>query len=329
MKNKLHLLIFVFLVICVGLVGRPWAEEELVTGYYDAQNDWFVFEWDNPRYGRQISIYDPPGKVKPVITVEVGYDEDKEEFIYNYIVANEEGAVQDLEGIYIELLSPVHGVTPPELSPEGDWYSNYSKPNKAWHWAKARSEPEWIPPGHSESGLSFRSKGIPVIMDSSFTGHQRKYRNSPGDSDTEEVGIAYSKLYQRFKEEYKEHSVRSVVKKTLAPGEPPDGNTKELIDMLIAMKHEAQDLGWIKAEGGDGIIKALDSKLDNAKKAIDKGNKKSARNILTAFIKEVEAQGCATRDGCPEGKHLSPEAYALLKFNAEHLISELKSFKLW
>ncbi|MBI4822893.1 MAG: hypothetical protein HY805_01510 [Nitrospirae bacterium] len=47
------------------------------------------------------------------------------------------------------------------------------------------------------------------------------------------------------------------------------------------------------------------------------------KNILNALINEIEAQGCETYEGCPKGKHLLPEAYALLKYNVLYLIERL------
>ena len=84
------------------------------------------------------------------------------------------------------------------------------------------------------------------------------------------------------------------------------------VDTLISYKHKAFDLGWIQDKG---IANSLDQKLDNAKAQLVRKNNKSAKNILEAFVSEVEAQ---------KNKHLTSEAYALLKFNAEYLISKLQ-----
>ncbi|MDZ7262124.1 MAG: hypothetical protein ONB05_08475, partial [candidate division KSB1 bacterium] len=69
--------------------------------------------------------------------------------------------------------------------------------------------------------------------------------------------------------------------------------------------------GWIDNQG---IANSLDAKLDNAKKQLEKGKTKTAINVLQAFVNEVEAQ---------KDKHLTSEAYALLKYNAEYLIKKL------
>lgn len=87
------------------------------------------------------------------------------------------------------------------------------------------------------------------------------------------------------------------------------------------MKHEAFDLGWIKNKG---ILQSLDAKIESAKRALERGQTKTAMNKLNAFINEVEAQGCASYEDCPPGKHLTSEAYGLLKYNAQYLIDHLQ-----
>ncbi len=84
-----------------------------------------------------------------------------------------------------------------------------------------------------------------------------------------------------------------------------------LLDTLISYKHQAMALKWIDNEG---IANSLDQKLENAKQKLENRDSVAARNILQAFVNEVEAQ---------KDKHLTSEAYALLKFNAEYLIDRL------
>jgi hypothetical protein len=103
-----------------------------------------------------------------------------------------------------------------------------------------------------------------------------------------------------------------VVGKTIGPVEPPvDFNPIRFMDNIISMKHEAFSLGWIKNRD---IENSLDVKLENAKKKIEQGNTNVAKNVLDAFSNEVEAQ---------KGKHLTSEAYGLLKYNVRYLIEKL------
>ena len=109
--------------------------------------------------------------------------------------------------------------------------------------------------------------------------------------------------------------------KTIGPTAPPaDFKPIEFLNYIINMKHEAFSLGWIKNKG---IENSLDVKLDNAKKKLEQGNNIATKNILNAFINEVEAQGCAVYENCPSGKHLTPEAYGLLKYNVQYLLNKL------
>jgi hypothetical protein len=99
---------------------------------------------------------------------------------------------------------------------------------------------------------------------------------------------------------------------TIGPTAPPlMFSPLAAIDTLISYKHQALTLSWITNQG---IANSLDQKLDNARKQLQRGNNKAAKNMLEAFLNEVEAQ---------KDKHLTSEAYALLKFNAEYLISKL------
>ncbi len=100
--------------------------------------------------------------------------------------------------------------------------------------------------------------------------------------------------------------------KTVGPTAPPATfNAISFLDYIINMKHQAASLGWID---NSGIVISLDVKLDNAKKKLTQGDNTTVKNILGALINEVEAQA---------GKHLTSEAYALLKYNAAYLINNL------
>ena len=94
----------------------------------------------------------------------------------------------------------------------------------------------------------------------------------------------------------------------------------DFLSYISRLQEKSEELGWITSIG---VGSSLDGKLNNVRKKLQFGNTKAAANILNAFINEVDAQGCATYDDCPKGRHLSPEAWALLKFNAEYLLRRL------
>jgi hypothetical protein len=159
-------------------------------------------------------------------------------------------------------------------------------------------------------------------LNSGFGGHRREEYQPPDDDIvSSEIGDAFEKVYVGFKEQYPD-KFKTKIRKTIAPGPIPDlSNPAAFIDNLISMKHEAQVQGWITDEG---IVRSLDQKLEAAKRKLQARQNRAAANILEAFINEVEAQGCQSYEDKCRGKHLTPEAYALMKYNAKYLVDNMK-----
>jgi len=105
----------------------------------------------------------------------------------------------------------------------------------------------------------------------------------------------------------------SVSGTTIVPANPPDPfDSGTFTDSLRSYTTQACELEWITNQG---ICKSLQSKLDNVKKQLERGNTNTAGNVLEAFINEVEAQ---------KGRHLTSEGYGLLYYNAAYLKEQLK-----
>ncbi len=156
-------------------------------------------------------------------------------------------------------------------------------------------------PGETERDLSFSSKSLPGICTYYAEGYAPPPSFEPGMAPDSIPGYEDLTPYGP-----------GIVGQTIGPVLPPDPFvTVDFVDTLASYKHQAFTLGWINNQG---IVNSLDAKLDNAKKHLEKGKITPAINVLQAFINEVEAQN---------GKKLTNEAYALLKFNAEFLIDQL------
>lgn len=179
------------------------------------------------------------------------------------------------------------------------------------------SDQNRILPNQTLGGFILTSYGLPGIRDiivrPSYIATKEDLFKT-GVSEEEYI----EKTWEVLDKFYKSISFQG---KTIGPTAPPAGfKPIPFLDHIISLKHEAYNLGWIK---NAGIEQSLDAKLDNAKKKIEQGNIEAAKNILNAFINEVEAQGCTTYEDCSSGKHISPEGYALLKYNVQYLISKL------
>ncbi|MFS8638569.1 MAG: hypothetical protein FWJ74_10805, partial [Gemmatimonadota bacterium] len=75
------------------------------------------------------------------------------------------------------------------------------------------------------------------------------------------------------------------------------------------------ELGWIT---NAGVCRSLEAKLEAAERSLERGNTNSARGQLGAFLQELEAQ-----HGPQPGKHVSDNAYWLLKINVEYVLSRM------
>jgi hypothetical protein len=180
----------------------------------------------------------------------------------------------------------------------------------------------YLEPGATIDSIVMTSHGIPALRSfviSPSYNPKLPYEITLANEDsirrfipepTEEEEAAFQRLLDSIK-------VRGV---TIGPTAPP-ANFIPLffLDTLISYKHQAFSLGWIKNQG---IVQSLDAKLDNAKRQLQRNNTTAARNTLQAFVNEVEAlwKGEEHPYG---GKQITSEAYALLKFNAEYLVSKL------
>jgi len=170
------------------------------------------------------------------------------------------------------------------------------------------SEQSLILPGQTVGGFVLTSYGLPGIRDAIMSPFI-DYDNLP------EEYYENVELTKQLQDSLEYHT------KTIGPTAPPaDFKPLDFLNYIIDLKHQAFSLGWIKDKG---IEESLDAKLESAKKKIAEGNTGAAKNILNAFINEVEAQGCETYENCPPGKHLTSEAYALLKYNVRYLIDKL------
>lgn len=100
--------------------------------------------------------------------------------------------------------------------------------------------------------------------------------------------------------------------KTIGPTAPPSQiNYEEFIGQLISLGKEARKLGWIK-EGT--MLEAIEWELKRARDAIEIAKKAEAQDAISSILSKVEAE--------KEGG-LSPEGYALLKYNLQYLLKKI------
>lgn len=151
--------------------------------------------------------------------------------------------------------------------------------------ARWGSEERTIGPGESLSGFVIESPGLPTI---------REFHADPKVNDPP--------------------ARREIVfqGKTIGPTAPPSQmDYEEFIGNLVSLGKEANKLGWIK----DGtLLDAVEGDLKKATNAIGVFKKAEAKDAVSSLLTKVEA---AKESG------LTPEGYALLKYNLQYLLQKL------
>lgn len=249
-------------------------------------------------------IYEPPTKVKPHISAEVILSDDLT-FIYSYTVQNDEGAEQRLFSIGVEHHSSITEIT----VPNDEWSVGKFTWAPIVDWAHTLAAPSGvgtprtgIAPSSSENGYSFKSSGFPTIV-TSYSEGEVKPLVFP-----QEPPLEIDELLRPISE----WPNNTVQEKTIGPKDPPEPFILEnFLDTLTNYQIQSCELGWIP---NPGICRSLQANLDNVKRQLEQGRTQTAANNLEAFLSEVEA----IRE-----QHLSPEAYALLRYNGEYLLGKI------
>jgi hypothetical protein len=222
----------------------------------------------------------------------------------NTIELSQEGLVDAPKGISkgvlkheVPIMVPVAFPTLPKIGGIRAWGAGLTVGGNAY-WASDDREFR-LGPSDTLGGLVMTSHGVPTIRNFRL---EPKYNPPPVEDVTREMLDELTRIEENI----------SVKGKTIGPTAPPeDFKPLTFLSQIVSMKEESKALGWMD---NTGILKSLDAKLDNAKKKLESNDTKTARNILEAFLNEVEAQ---------KDKHLTSEAYALLKFNVQYLLGRL------
>ena len=238
------------------------------------------------------------------ITIAIAILKIDSSILYSYSVLNQQSAQQDM--FYLALILRGENVVKELRSPK-DWRPAFFKdePQMIKWLAEIDDEEDAyinpLKPGKSLNGFAITSNSLPGLI-TYYAEGDHPIPSFPEGMATDSIP-GYSDLTP-----YGPGIVGVTVGPVLSPTPIFVNNC---LDTLISYKHQALALKWIDNEG---IANSLDQKLENAKSKLQDGDSLAARNMLKAFVNEVEAQ---------KDKHLTSEAYALLKINAEYLIERL------
>ena len=222
---------------------------------------------------------------------------------YLYSLENRHPAVQSIWTFAVQAFrsegGSINRVSPPNWRAGGpivetDFYT--------WN---ASDDATILPAGTSATGFGFAQADLPTIVTFLAWGDVEPPSFPRGEApDCENTDI----IQNSFKG------------KTVGPKPPPATFVAlEFLNYLITLVHDSRQQGWITR---DGAKTSLLAKLTNAKRKLEAGETKVAKNMLKAFLNEVDATSCQEFD-CPGNKPLTSEAYALLFFNGQFLWERL------
>jgi len=298
MKN-----IFILGCLCATVLVAHAQQDTL---FLDPSTGNFVIQYIGDADTIVTVIFEPATKVNPLLSAHVRTVQGTDSLIYQYAIANGENSKQNLHSFQLEYQADVVDAT------SNRWHSGKVTRFELrtfesgvvvdamrWRWAGDQGlEPTW-----SVNGFGLKSIGLPGVVDAYFQG-KVKVLAFPDYGPGVKVDTLVRKL--------RLFPSNRVTRRTVGPVSPPSPFVPlQFVDTIISHKHQALELGWIDNEG---IAKSLEAKLENVKKQLERDNTKTAKNVLQAFLNEVEVQ---------KDKHLSSEAYALMKYNGEFLLSKL------
>jgi hypothetical protein len=224
-------------------------------------------------------------------------------FDYFYLLENRPSAQQTLIWFAVEALSP-SGTQPTQISP-AEWDAAGAITNSSFYvWDMLRGS-RGLTAGAAATGFGFVQADLPAIVTFLAWG------------DVEPPSFPEGAAPECENTDIIENSFKG---KTVGPKPPPkDFVAIEFLNYLITLVHDSGQLGWITRDGAKTSVLA---KLTNAKRKLEAGDTKVTKNMLKAFLNEVEATSFQEFE-CPGNKPLTSEAYALLFFNGRFLWERL------
>ena len=255
-------------------------------GREDTADIWLVEVTDDTSYAQGYML---TRNVNVIAQAEVTLDSTRKDYLYQYTLHKLKGSFRGARGFEVAF--------DPGL-PFSDFTAPQTKPNpwSAWGQWKEKNPESWermgrplrwwgrLRPDRPLPGFSFRSPILPGIVHC-WSG----------------VVILHS------------NDLVLLQGQTTGPVAPPDPfDPQEFLERLSSIIDESFWEGWIEDKR---LAEDLKKRLESAREAIESGNEKRLKSILRALLTKVEEE---------KDRSLLSEAYALLKYNIQYWLDQLK-----
>jgi hypothetical protein len=241
-------------------------------------------------------IFIPATKIKPSVNCRLKKVGDK--FEYHYKISNSNESKRAIVWFFLQIRKDlIAGIKKPKNwlgRSGGRWMPD------SFSWVNDETE---LYPSQSRDSLIIISKALPAPRNSYFQGPTPMYQLT----EEETSDFLYRKLdsLDRF-------PLNFVSRKTIVPISISSTISNiNFLDTLIFYNNISQTQNWIKAQ-------AIAGKYNNyfltAKTALQQNNYSIARTNLQNILRDVDSDSVST---------ITSEAYALLRFNTEYLLSKI------
>ena len=273
------------------------------TMYFDQMSGNYILEFvGNSSVGEfdtlVTMIFEPPTKVDPIINSRVTYYVDSLYYLYQYSITNGSNAVQRLVNFRLYFNEDVDVKNKQTNNWHGGHYYNSSISHHISWWGDGGLGPTW----HSD-GFAISSVNLPGIG------------QAGGQGSTSMTSYKYGRPGYLLEKELLRLSVKKaafVLTPTIIPVIIPEGVTQiEFIDTLVNYSDSSYSFGWIKDEQ---TRDKYDNYFNTAKTYLEQNNNNAAKSELQKVLTDCNTDSSSV---------LTSEAYALLYFNTEYLISQI------
>lgn len=223
-------------------------------------------------------------------------------YSYSYELFNDAASLHALSYFAVETSRTVSPGSPDEY-----WFFGFNPVISSYEWNDINYDSLGISPGSNEGGFSFKSVGLPAIATAYASNYSTTYFPEEEFDPPATGALDFVALMK--------DSTKYVIGSVVAPRE--DFLSLDLftfLDTLDAFPQRSFDLGWITTSSLSG---SLESSFQNVLANLQLNDEVAAVTELVSILDTVESE---------KDTGLTSEAYALLKFNIEYLLTQIRSY---
>ena len=259
-----------------------------------------MYSWNGQKYGKWDNPPQPPSNgilARNLLTASVHATITKNSaqtsFNYTYLLANDITSKQDIDEFRVRNST----ASIQSASGRNFWMSSSSSGGFV-SWVNLYFDANYIHKGESDGSFGYSSSGLPSIGAYYVRGH-----NQPPNIVIDTTFNAYQDIL-----------TNSVTGSTIIASDPPNSfNALAFLDSLSSDVTQSKKLNWIFNQN---ISDKYLGYFSTAKSQVQANSTTSARSTLQTVLSNVSADSTS---------NLSSEAYALIWYNTEYLLSQLSS----